>query len=79
MSARSLSHLAAAEADDLAEAIAVSNAKSLEQRTAEAIEWLCVSVVEIANTSVDEAELRRRLDGEMHVSLAEIWQRRTRR
>jgi len=76
VSVRSLPHLAAAEADDLVEAIAASNAKSLEQRTTEAIEWLCVSVVEIANTSVDEAELRRRLDGEMHVSLAEIWQRR---
>lgn len=58
--------------DDLADSIAASNAKSLEQRTAEAIEWLSVSVVEIANSSLDEAELNRRLEGEMHVSLAEI-------
>lgn len=70
-----LSHLVAADARDLAEARAESDAKSLGQRTTEAIEWLCVSVAEIARGATDQADLRARLEGEMPVSLAEIRRR----
>lgn len=72
-----LSHLVTAEADDLADARAASDAKSLGERTREAIEWLAVSVAEIARDSIDEADLRARLESEMPVSLAEIRRRKS--
>ena len=72
-----LSHLVTTEADDLADARAASDAKSLEERTREAIEWLAVSVAEIARDSTDAADLRARLDSEMPLSLAEIRRRKS--
>lgn len=56
--------LAAAERADLADARAASDAKSLGERTAEAIAWLAVSVAEIARVSKDEADFARRLEGD---------------
>lgn len=66
-----LAHLAAAEAADLAEARAASDAKTLGQRTEEAIAWLAISVAEIARQARDEADLARRLEGEPPVSPAD--------
>lgn len=76
---RRLEWLVAAEADDLADARAASDAKSLSERADEAVAWACVTIVEIARGATDEADLRRRLEGDLAPSLGSIWLRRTSR
>ena len=68
---RPLQHLAMAEDDELAEARAASDAKSLGERAAEAVEWLCVCVADHAARATSRAELEAMLTGEPPIALAE--------
>lgn len=67
------------ERDDLAEARAASDAKSLAERMEEAIAWACVAVSEIARVARDDEDLARRLEGDFAPSLRERWERLGRR
>jgi hypothetical protein len=71
--------LASAEAADLEEARALSDSKSLERRLEEALQWAALSVLEIARTAADEADLARKLEGDFPPSLRERWDARKRR
>lgn len=66
------------ERDELAEARAASDSKSLSERADETIAWVCVNLAEIARTSRDRDDLQRRLEGELPTPLRVIWDSRER-
>lgn len=66
-----------ANARDLEEARAASNAKTLSQRAEEAFEWYLLNLADMADRARDEAELEAMLArGHEHVSLRRIWEQR---
>ena len=67
---------ARAEREDLVEARAVSDAKSLGERMDEAIAWACISASEIARVARDDRHLACRLEGDFPTGLRERWERR---
>lgn len=71
--------VASAEEADLAEARARSDSKSLSERLEEAIQWAALTVLQIAETAEDEADLTRKLEGDFPPSLRERWDARKRR
>lgn len=79
MEPRRLADLAATERADLADARAASDAKSLGQRTEEAIAWMAITVAEISRVSTDEADFARRLEGDPPIAPADCLPARARR
>ncbi|MBX3275003.1 MAG: hypothetical protein KF729_32360 [Sandaracinaceae bacterium] len=73
--ARRIAWLEQAEASDLADARARSDARTLSERADDAVAWACVTIAELARQATDPDDLRRRLEGDVPPSLRERWER----
>lgn len=60
------------ERAQLSEARALSESKSLSERTAEAIAWWAISVAEIARQATDRDDLAARLTGDAPIPLVAL-------